>query len=107
MQHGCSKVGANMAKHRLTPVEIERVRVAALQWMSASELTAEDLARWAPRLRPDTVRKFLQGRRPSQRVAVELVVRFPLGLAYEPPSISASPETALAAAMTAVAAAGD
>lgn len=90
-----------MAKVHLTPAELEQVRVAVLRWMLGVELTAADVAHRAPRVRADTLRKFLSGRRPSPWVAVYLIERFGpcLGLTYSPPAIL--PRSAVAAATAA------
>lgn len=79
-----------MAKILLSVAELELVRVAVLRWMLESELSAADVAHRAPRVRPDTLRKFLSGRRPSPRVAAYLVERFGpcLELVYSPPRIT-------------------
>jgi len=77
-----------MAKTKISPAEIERVRLACLRWMLSERLTAEAIARRSPWLKLDTLRRFLVGVRPSARVAVVLVETIPaLELDYSPPSI--------------------
>lgn len=87
-----------MQKTRLSRSEIEAVRVATLQAMLTEGLTCEGIARLSPWLRADSLRKFLAGRRPSQRVAVLLVELLPLGWTYSAPRLVREPEPGSAGA---------
>lgn len=75
-------------KTRLSPGEVELVRRRVLLLMQDRRLTAEAVARRVHDLRPDTLRRFLAGRRHSPAIAAALCRHFDLGLIYRPPAIT-------------------